>query len=107
MSKRNAELIEAELTKALNAPSTEQVGNGERKSAAMSPAVADIETGIKGVQLTLREDGSVTMRLSYRGLAPKQLTMYPIQWEALADVVPKLKGKFSETGTPIATVTVP
>lgn len=107
MSKRKEDAVEAELANVLNAPQSEQVGNGEKKSAVMSPAVADIETGIKGVQLTVREDGSVTMRLAYRGLAVKQLTMYPIQWEALADVTSKLKGRFSETGTPITTVAVP
>lgn len=107
MSKRKEESVESELAGVLNAPTTEKISNGEKKSAAMSPAVADIETGIKGVQLTVREDGSVTMRLAYRGLAAKQLTMYPIQWEALADVASKLKGRFSETGTPIATATVP
>jgi hypothetical protein len=78
---------------------------GKSAVAAMSPAVADIDTGIKGVQLTVREDGSVTMRLVYRGLAAKQLTMYPLQWEALAEVAGKLKGRFGETGTQINLLT--
>jgi hypothetical protein len=32
--------------------------------------------------------------------------MYPLQWEALAEITGKLKGRFSETGTPITTVVV-
>jgi hypothetical protein len=79
--------------------------NWKSAAAAMSPAVADIETGIKGVQLTVREDGSVTMRLMYRGLAAKQLTMFPLQWEALAEVAGKLKGRFGETGKQINLLT--
>lgn len=43
-------------------------------------------------------DGSVTVILKGRGLAPKQVTMYPLQWVVLSDCVGELVYAMKDAG---------
>jgi hypothetical protein len=70
-------------------------GSDKKDQVKMSPVVKELETGRKDTTAVLRQDGTITVTCGYQGLQKKTITAYPMQWAALAKVLPEIAKCFS------------